>query len=90
MKINEPQRSSGINPYMRANHSASVNGSDKKTKAKDEVQISAQAKELLESQYTDRSAERSQRIEDLKQSVSSGTYYVEAGVISEKLLPYIK
>lgn len=90
MKINESQRSSGINPYARSKHSTSVNGAEKKNKVKDEVQISAEAKELLESRKSSRSEELSQRIEDLKQSVASGTYHVEAGKVAEKLLPYIK
>ena len=35
-------------------------------------------------------AERAQRIGELKQSVSTGTYHVDAGKIAEKLWPYLK
>ncbi|AVF20122.1 flagellar biosynthesis anti-sigma factor FlgM [Paenibacillus larvae] len=53
---------------------------------KDEVQILAEAKELLDA----REPERQKRIEELKQAVSAGTYQVDARKLAEKLLPFIK
>lgn len=89
MKINENQRIGNINKYIQNNESRSVNGTEKK-KRKDEVQISAEAKELLENTSAVRSNEQNQRIQELKESVSAGTYHVEARKIAEKLFPYIK
>lgn len=89
MKINENQRIGSINKYKQTSESRSVSGTDKK-KLKDEVQISTEAKELLGNASAVRSSEQNQRIEELKESVSSGTYHVEAGKIAEKLFPYIK
>ncbi|SDO61737.1 anti-sigma-28 factor, FlgM family [Paenibacillus sp. yr247] len=89
MKINENQRIGNINKYIQNNESRSVNGTEKK-KRKDEVQISAEAKELLESTSAVRSNEQNQRIQELKESVSAGTYHVEARKIAEKLFPYLR
>ncbi|KRE38787.1 flagellar biosynthesis anti-sigma factor FlgM [Paenibacillus sp. Soil724D2] len=89
MKINENQRIGNINKYMQNNESRTVNGTEKK-KRKDEVQISAEAKELLENTSVVRSNEQNQRIQELKESVSTGTYHVEARKIAEKLFPYIR
>ena len=89
MKINENQRIGNINKYIQNNESRSVSGTEKK-KRKDEVQISAEAKELLENTSAVRSNEQNQRIQELKESVSAGTYHVEARKIAEKLFPYIK
>ena len=88
MKINEVNRINGVaNAYQKqsdlhANRSA-------KAKRKDEVQISEMAKEMLTTSKMNE-AGRSQRIDQLKQSVATGTYHVEAGKIAEKLLPFLK
>lgn len=87
MKINETNRIGALNPYQKQNESR-TNGANKAQK-KDEVQISAAAKEMLTTSKSN-DAERNQRIELLKRSVASGTYHVEAGKIAEKLLPYLK
>ncbi|MBH5320616.1 flagellar biosynthesis anti-sigma factor FlgM [Paenibacillus sp. GSMTC-2017] len=87
MKINETNRIGGVNPYQKQ---AEYRGDEvKKARQKDEVQISAAAKEMLTTSKLG-NAERNERINELKQSVTSGTYHVEAGKIAEKLLPYLK
>ncbi|MBO7747226.1 flagellar biosynthesis anti-sigma factor FlgM [Paenibacillus sp. MWE-103] len=87
MKINHTQRIGAVNPYQKQNEQQAGNvGRKRKT---DEVQISAQAQEMLSvSRVAD--PERAKRIDELKASVSSGTYRVESGKIAEKLLPYLK
>jgi len=85
MKINESNRISAINSYHKHTGSRVENA---KAHKKDEVQISAAAKEMLTTSQLN-NAERKQHIESLKQSVASGTYHVEAGKIAEKLLPYM-
>ncbi|MCA0757549.1 flagellar biosynthesis anti-sigma factor FlgM [Paenibacillus sp. N4] len=87
MKINETNRIGAHNPYQKQ-HEARLSQSNK-PRQKDEVQISAAAKEMLNSSQT-QGTERSKQIEKLKQQVASGTYHVEAGKIAEKLLPYLK
>ncbi|KIL40687.1 hypothetical protein SD70_12070 [Gordoniibacillus kamchatkensis] len=86
MKINESQRVGSLGMYKRSADAKSVAGAGKKGK-KDEVQISPEAMELLGAQGTE---EHRKRIEDLKNSVSAGTYHVEAKKIADKLLPYLK
>ncbi|WP_040952405.1 flagellar biosynthesis anti-sigma factor FlgM [Gorillibacterium massiliense] len=92
MKINEPSRIGNVNPYNRQQEMKTAQSDKARTKRKDEVQISSEAKELQEAvsggQLVDDA--RKEKLESLKQSVSTGTYQVEAGKIAEKLLPYLK
>lgn len=87
MKINETNRISGTNPYQKQTEFRAE--SAKKAKQKDQVQISAAAKEMLTTSKLGGS-ERAERINELKQAVQTGTYHVDAGKIAEKLLPYMK
>lgn len=87
MKINDSQRISALNHYQKLNESRTTAMNQKRQT--DAVQISAEAKEMLFSSQST-SAERTAHIEQLKQSVATGTYHVDAGKIAEKLLPYIK
>lgn len=91
MKINETNRVSAINPYQRAAEAKAVTN-DKKTNRKDEVSISPEAMEMLQANSTQASAnaERAQKIQSLKEQVSSGTYNVDAGALADKLLPFLK
>ncbi|WNR44689.1 flagellar biosynthesis anti-sigma factor FlgM [Paenibacillus roseipurpureus] len=89
MKINDNGRIGAVNPYKKSGDATFTQAPGKKGKAKDQVEISAQAKELLGAQGI-RTEEHSTRIEQLKSSVASGTYHVDAGKIAEKLLPYLK
>lgn len=87
MKINDISRINGINKTYQ--NQAEYRKDNKKTLSKDEVQISQEAKEMLESSRAE-STERAAYINSLKEAVQSGSYYVEAGKIAEKLLPFIK
>lgn len=89
MKINGIQRVGGANPYSRQ-EAKLTDLKGKRGPAKDEVQISMYAQELLEAQSKANNELRTQKIQELKQSVASGTYYVDAGKIAEKLYPYLK
>lgn len=88
MNINEVNRINGAANIYQRQGELQTNRS-MKTKRKDEVQISEAAKEMLSTSKLNE-AERSQRVDQLKQSVASGTYHVEAGKIAEKLLPYLR
>ena len=94
MKINEPSRIGGINPYTKQQDSKLTRHDRDKVKQKDEVQISSEAKELQELQAASAnnptSEARVKELKELRQQVSTGTYHVEAGKIAEKLLPYMK
>ena len=94
MKINEPSRIGNVNPYNRQQEMKSAQTDKAKSKRKDEVQISPEAKELQETlvasggQPVDEA--RMQKLESLKQAVSTGTYQVDSGKVAEKLWPYLK
>lgn len=82
MKINNSGRIGVVQQYQKNSIPAGPAYSRGKI-GKDELHISDAAKELL-------GANRSERIEELKQSVENGTYQVEASKLAEKLLPYLK
>ncbi|WP_438447389.1 flagellar biosynthesis anti-sigma factor FlgM [Gorillibacterium sp. sgz5001074] len=83
MKINDSSRVGRVNPY-RKSAEAQAASSDVKKSRKDEVQISTEAKEMLSS------LQGNKKLDELKQSVSTGTYHVDAQKIAEKLWPYMK
>ncbi|MBW7474997.1 flagellar biosynthesis anti-sigma factor FlgM [Paenibacillus oenotherae] len=87
MKINETQRIGGVNPYQKQNEQRA--GGMGRKRQTDEVQISAEAQEML-SYSRASNAELSKRIEDLKESVRTGSYHVDSGKIAEKIWPFIK
>ncbi|HIW31734.1 MAG TPA: flagellar biosynthesis anti-sigma factor FlgM [Candidatus Paenibacillus intestinavium] len=87
MKINDINRINGINKTYQ--NQTDFRKEDRKSIAKDDIQISQAAQEMLETSRTENS-ERTQYLNDLKQVVQSGNYYVESGKIAEKLLPFFK
>jgi len=88
MKINDLNRINGVNKTYQAQNEYRKDDS-LKSRAKDEVQISQQAQEMLKLTRTENS-ERAAYIHQLKEAVQSGTYTIEAGKIAEKLLPFLK
>lgn len=88
MKINEPRRISSMKSAY-GNAPGTGAGSAGSVKRKDNVSISSEAMELLQSQKLT-GAERQKKIEELKGAVSSGTYYIDSGRIADKLLPFFK
>jgi negative regulator of flagellin synthesis FlgM len=88
MKINESHRITALQSLYGKNNAAGTSNAGS-LKRKDEVSISTEAIELHQSQQVT-NAERSQKIEELKNSVATGTYYVEDGKLAEKLLPFIR
>jgi len=87
MKINEPNRITNLQQYSSTRHTRA--GQADGARRKDELTISPEAMELLESNRLNGAA-RPEKLAELKESVSSGTYHVDAGKIAEKLLPYLK
>ncbi|MDP5275880.1 flagellar biosynthesis anti-sigma factor FlgM [Chengkuizengella axinellae] len=86
MKINKINPVNAIQNYRQQQDIHQEKKTSKKSMQRDEVQISPEAKELLNTKPTG----REEKIESLKESVSNGTYHVDAGKIAEKLLPYFK
>jgi negative regulator of flagellin synthesis FlgM len=83
LKINEPGRVGNVHLYKKTQEASQVRG-EGKLRSKDEVQISSEAKALLESQKTD--LHREEKIDALKKAVQDGTYQVDARQIAQKLL----
>lgn len=88
MKINDSQRIGAYRMYQNTSEHRTEHTTGKKRK--DEVQISAEAKELLGAQGAAEDPSRARRIENLKNAVSTGTYYVDSSKLAESLLPFFK
>jgi negative regulator of flagellin synthesis FlgM len=89
MNINEVNRVGLTNPYRKHMQTGNASSVDRKGR-KDEVQISEEAKRLLESQETTAiDPAKAKKLEELKESVATGTYKVESGLVAEKLLPFL-
>lgn len=86
MKINDTGRIGAYRTYQQHNETRTNQTASKRRK--DEVQFSAQAMELLGAQRSEE-PNRAQRIEELKNEVSSGTYKVDANKLAEKMLPFL-
>jgi negative regulator of flagellin synthesis FlgM len=88
MKINDMQRIGAYRTYTQQTEHRVAGTSGKRSK--DEVRFSSEARELLETQTRAASdPSRVQRIEQLKQEVSSGTYYVDTGKLAERIAPFL-
>lgn len=91
MKINDMNRMGGVNPYRKQMTPSQAGQAGKKNRAKDGVQFSEEAMKLLESQGTAATdPARAAKLNELKASVTTGTYKIDAGLVAEKLLPYFK
>jgi negative regulator of flagellin synthesis FlgM len=87
LKINETRRIEAINSYQSKNEQRmEANGHKQKS---DQVQISAEALEMLSHNRADQ-AGRAKKIEELKHEVATGSYHVDDGKLAEKLLPFFK
>jgi negative regulator of flagellin synthesis FlgM len=90
MKINETGRLFSIQAYRNQAQAAKEAQQVTKSKqARDNVKISEEAKKLLETQRA-QANDRTERIEQLKKQVQSGTYKVSAEKLAEKLWPFLK
>jgi negative regulator of flagellin synthesis FlgM len=85
MKINGTNPLGSVNPYKKNQESQANASVGKKEKLKDQVEISNEAKELSSA----RGPEHAEKLSALKNSVSSGTYFVDARSLAEKLYPFL-
>lgn len=89
MKIQGNQRMNGINPYQKLNPPIQDKTKSTPSLGKDEVQISTEAKELLQSSKSDGTS-REARVQEIKAQVEAGTYRVDSDKIAEKMYGQIK
>ncbi|WP_282938792.1 flagellar biosynthesis anti-sigma factor FlgM [Paenibacillus sp. RC67] len=90
MKINGTNRVGAVNQYMKSQEAYAASEKAKTSKKKDKVEISSEAKELLETQNPAAAEKAREKVEALKSSVAAGTYKVDARTLAEKLFPFIK
>lgn len=91
MKVN--QSGSVWRPYAYSQQPPLSTGLGKRSKGEDQVEISAQAKAMLQEEKKAASSRESketslskqERIEQLKQQIANGTYQVDAHKVAERL-----
>ena len=89
MKIQGNNRLTGVNPYQKLNTPGVEKAKKTATSKADEVQISSEAKEMLNIQKTDHT-DRKARIQELKAQIESGTYKVDSRLLADKLYDVLK
>jgi negative regulator of flagellin synthesis FlgM len=87
LKINDVGRIGMTNPYHKQSEQREARTERKKQT--DNIQISKEAQDMhsIENQSQQ---ERVNQIANLKEQVQTGTYFVDAGKLAEKLLPFLK
>jgi negative regulator of flagellin synthesis FlgM len=86
MNINHINRIGAVHSYRKQVSAGKPGEAGRPGPKKDGVEFSDEALKLLESQPKAGGA-RAERIAELKEAVSTGTYHVDAGKVAEKLLP---
>jgi negative regulator of flagellin synthesis FlgM len=91
MKINEWQRLTSMQTNRSSQHQSDKPSSSvsPKSSVKDEIQLSAQAREMLQVQRKTEES-RSDAIEALRIAVENGTYEVDPKQLAEKLMPHLQ
>lgn len=85
MRIN-PYNSQGINPYNRQNNSQGKTNNKPAGKTKDQVEISAAAKDMQQVSQTE--TERQAKIDQLKLQVENGTYKVDPKTVAQSIVNF--
>jgi negative regulator of flagellin synthesis FlgM len=88
MKINGNDRIGSVNPYKKSQDVHQSASRSKLEKKKDQVEISSEGKELLETQAIGTTSQ--EKIESLKKEVSTGMYHVSAQLLADKIFPFLK
>lgn len=92
MKVSNIQAINAVNAYRNKQEQAAELKKTNK-KLKDEVEISSEAKQLHGAQKSEATPIQAgasvEKLEALKQDISTGIYHVDANKIAEKLLPYL-
>jgi negative regulator of flagellin synthesis FlgM len=87
MRIQEPNRTGMINAYSKTGQTP-VGKERKVSMGKDEVNISAEALEMLKQVEDPDSPARQEKIQRLKKQVEEGTYRVPSDKIADKILSF--
>lgn len=89
MNINHINRVGSVNPYRKQVAAGKTESAGRQASKQDGVEFSDEALKLLGTKPQAVDPARTERIAELKEAVSTGTYHVDAGKVAEKLLPYL-
>jgi negative regulator of flagellin synthesis FlgM len=87
MRINEMK--SGFHTYQNQQNRSNIQDTQKKTSASAEVKISSRGREISQAMMSEQ-AQRQNRLQELKQQISDGTYKVDSGKVAEKMIEFWK
>jgi negative regulator of flagellin synthesis FlgM len=93
MKIHDNGRVNSLQAYQKTNASVKAGKQTGKSGGRDEVSISSEALEMARGGHLTMTDEqrvaREHRIAELKQSVQSGTYEIDAKKVADKIARYL-
>ncbi|MDR7235704.1 flagellar biosynthesis anti-sigma factor FlgM [Neobacillus drentensis] len=85
MRINNMK--SGFFTYQNQQNRSNIQDTQKKTSASAEVKISSRGREISQAMMSEQ-AQRQNRLQELKQQITDGTYKVDSSKVAEKMIGF--
>lgn len=85
MRINDTRY--GFYSYQNQQNRTNTNQSVKKSTTSEEVKISARGREMSQAIVSEQ-AQRTKRIQELKQQIAGGTYQVDSSKVADKMIDF--
>jgi negative regulator of flagellin synthesis FlgM len=85
MRINDTKY--GVYSYQNQQNRSTITNTTKKPSASAEIQISSRGREMSQAIMSEQ-AKRQERVQELKQQITNGTYRVDSGKVAEKLFDF--
>lgn len=87
MRINDMK--SGFYTYQNQQNRSNIQDTQKKNSASAEVKISSRGREISQAMMSEQ-ALRQNRVQELKQQITDGTYKVDSSKVAEKMIEFWK
>ncbi|MFJ7726537.1 flagellar biosynthesis anti-sigma factor FlgM [Neobacillus sp. NPDC097160] len=87
MRINDVK--SGFITYQNQQNRSNIQDIQKKTSASAEVKISSRGREISQAMMSEQ-AQRQNRLQELKQQITDGTYKVDSSKVAAKMIEFWK